>query len=176
MTAYHIHIPTLEDLEALTALGVTTFREAFTGRIRDADLEGYIQSALTADKVQAALEDPAVSFKMLLQDGQPVGYTKLVAGATAPGVSAKHPTELQKLYFLAGCRGQGLGRRLLRLAFEESKAAGHDGIWLDVWEDNHGAIRFYERSGFQQVADVDYQVGADLQRHLIMEKQLQSRT
>lgn len=172
MTVHHIHIPTLDDLEALTTLGITTFREAFTGRIRDEDLEGYIQSALTADKVQAALENPLVSFKMLLQDGRPVGYTKLVAGATAPGVSAKQPTELQKLYFLADCRGQGLGSRLLHLALEESKASGHEGIWLDVWEENRGAIRFYTRSGFRQVADVAYQVGADLQRHLIMEKPL----
>ncbi len=172
MTPHDIHIPTFDDLPELTDLGITTFREAFTGRIRDADLEGYIQSALTADKVRGALADPAVLFRVVMLEGRAVGYTKLVAVAHAGGITAKRPIELQKLYFLAACRGMGLGSQLLALAIEESRAAGHDGIWLDVWEDNKGAIRFYERNGFRLVADVDYQVGADLQRHLIMEKKL----
>lgn len=162
----------MDDLAALTDLGIQTFREAFGGRILDSDLEGYIESALTTDKIEAALKDPSVSFTVMHLDGQPVGYTKLVAGAQADGITAVRPMELQKLYFLAAYRGMGLGSQLLELAIEQSSSGEHDGIWLDVWEDNKGAIRFYEHRGFRCVADVGYQVGADLQRHLIMEKLL----
>ena len=45
-------------------------------------------------------------------------------------------------------RGQGLGRRLLDAAAIHAAALGAEALFLEVAEDNHAALRLYERSGF----------------------------
>jgi ribosomal protein S18 acetylase RimI-like enzyme len=49
-------------------------------------------------------------------------------------------------------RGLGLGARLLDQAIDTARAAGYRSVELDVTESNDGAIRFYQRFGFNRVA------------------------
>lgn len=56
---------------------------------------------------------------------------------------------IQTLEVLPDMRGQGLGAELLRLMEGSARAAGAEAIWLHVDEENAGAIRVYEKHGFQ---------------------------
>lgn len=47
-------------------------------------------------------------------------------------------------------RGGGLGSRLLKAAEEHATGAGFDRMQLDVLNENAGAIRFYERHGYER--------------------------
>ena len=47
-----------------------------------------------------------------------------------------------------GLRGSGLGRRLLEAAAVHAAALGAEALFLEVAEDNHAALRLYERFGF----------------------------
>jgi len=49
-------------------------------------------------------------------------------------------------------RGLGLGARLLDQAIDTARAAGYRSVELDVTVSNDGAIRFYERFGFNRVS------------------------
>jgi [ribosomal protein S18]-alanine N-acetyltransferase len=51
----------------------------------------------------------------------------------------------------AECRQQGLGRRLMREAEARASAAGVRGMQLHVFTGNAGAIRFYERLGYERI-------------------------
>lgn len=169
---HRILTPTSDDAPWLAELAQQTFREAFTGRIKDHNLEAYIGQALMAEHFRAALADPNVTVRVIDVDGVHAGYMKLVAGAPQEGVTAGSPVELQKLYFHKGYRGHGLGALLLELAIEESRTAGHDGMWLDVWVENVGAINFYEKHGFKIVHSLTHMIGDNEQHHLIMARAL----
>ena len=47
-------------------------------------------------------------------------------------------------------RGQGIGRRLLHALLDWTKPRGYRRIELEVFANNPGAIRLYEREGFAQ--------------------------
>ncbi|MGO9340309.1 MAG: GNAT family N-acetyltransferase [Terracidiphilus sp.] len=56
---------------------------------------------------------------------------------------------VQTLEVLPDVRGQGVGSELLRRMESSAFDAGAEAIWLHVDEENAGAIRVYERHGFQ---------------------------
>lgn len=84
----------------------------------------------------------------------------LGASPSAPGDPVLQPyAELEapgSLYVSAmavqeGCRGQGIGRRLLEAARQRANTAGLSELSLLCFADNR-ALRLYEREGFQAVA------------------------
>ena len=55
-------------------------------------------------------------------------------------------------------RGQGIGERLMDYAKEVAKENACSKLTLNVWNDNHSAVRFYERLGmraFQTTMEMD---------------------
>ncbi len=47
----------------------------------------------------------------------------------------------------SAARGQKIGEKLYQFALDFAKENGYDGLTLYVWNDNQGALRFYERLG-----------------------------
>ncbi|NTV25363.1 MAG: GNAT family N-acetyltransferase [Chlorobiaceae bacterium] len=45
--------------------------------------------------------------------------------------------------------GQGGGKQMLRMVLEEARRRGLKRIYLHVWKENHVAISFYIKSGFE---------------------------
>ena len=57
--------------------------------------------------------------------------------------------EIFTFYLLPEFTGQGLGKKLMNHVAEELKSLGFSQIFLFVLENNHTAIRFYEKYGFK---------------------------
>jgi ribosomal protein S18 acetylase RimI-like enzyme len=49
-------------------------------------------------------------------------------------------------------------------ALAHARACGHDGVWLQVWEHNARARRFYEKCGFVAVGMHSFLFGAITER------------
>ena len=86
------------------------------------------------------------------EQGEVLGYAMLEIKA----VFADHPVMLPRRYLYVddlcvdeNARGQGIGEALMRAARALARERGIDKIELNVWECNGGAMRFYERLGFQ---------------------------
>lgn len=52
-------------------------------------------------------------------------------------------------------QGQGIARLLLECMAEVAIERGFDNMSLHVWGDNEGALKLYEREGFEVVRDID---------------------
>lgn len=52
-------------------------------------------------------------------------------------------------YVAPEARGHGVGRRLMARVVEVAQAGAMRCVWLETQNINHGAIKFYERVGFQ---------------------------
>ena len=72
-------------------------------------------------------------------------------GTKALGFAATKPGWLEHLYVAPEAQGRGAGRLLLTTVQEHSP----DGLCLHVFQRNSAARRFYERAGFEHVADHD---------------------
>ena len=120
----------------------------------------------------AELNDPASTFLIAELDGRAAGYAKLHAGEPEQGVEGAKPVELVRLYVSREWLGRGVGEQLMRACLDQARQAGHETIWLGVWERNARAQAFYRKWNFRPVGEHEFRLGADLQRDILMERAL----
>lgn len=161
---------TPDDAGVLAALAERTFRDTFGADNAAHDLEAYVREAFAPDRVRAELDDASNAFLLAVLDGAAslAGYAKLRAVPPHPRVAGPAPVELQRLYVAQQAIGHGVGAALMRASLDVAGEAGHETLWLGVWERNARAIAFYERWGFETVGDHVFRLGTDPQRDLVM--------
>jgi ribosomal protein S18 acetylase RimI-like enzyme len=76
-----------------------------------------------------------------------------------PAPQPARPVFLSQLYCAGHATGRGLGARLMDWVLTEASAWGADAVQLSVYSENFGAQRFYQRYGFEHVADIYFWVG-----------------
>ena len=161
---------TVDDAELLSELGARTFSETFAADNTEEDLASYIATSFSVAQQTVELEDPAATLLIAEVDGHAAGYAKLRDGAPEKGVEGVNPIELVRLYVLREWLGRGLGQQLMRACLDEARQTGHETIWLGVWERNERAQAFYRKWNFRPVGEHMFQLGADLQRDLLMSR------
>jgi diamine N-acetyltransferase len=166
----HVRTATPADAEPLAALAERTFRDTFADDNSTDDMEAYIRDSFSLDRVRAELADDASTFLLAFMDGedQPDGYAKLRTGTKDLSVTGPGPVELQRLYVDRSAIGLGIGAALMRASLDAARLAGHQTLWLGVWERNARAISFYERWQFETVGKHVFRLGSDHQTDLIM--------
>lgn len=158
------------DALLLSELGTVTFSETFAADNTTEDMAAYIATAFSVEQQTRELEDPASIFLIAEVDGSAAGYARLYAGEPEKGVEGTKPIELVRLYVSREWLGRGIGAELMRACIDEAHQAGHDSVWLGVWERNIRAQAFYRKWNFRSVGEHMFRLGADLQRDLVMER------
>lgn len=163
---------TLADAALLSELGARTFSETFAAANTPEDMAKYVATSFSLAQQTSELEDPASIFLIAEVDGRAAGYAKLHDGEPEKGVKGTNPIELVRLYVSRDWLGRGIGEQLMRACIEEAEQAGHETIWLGVWERNGRAQAFYRKWNFRTVGEHVFQLGSDLQRDIVMERTL----
>jgi ribosomal protein S18 acetylase RimI-like enzyme len=156
------------DVDALRALAVATFVEAFGFSFTPADLAAHLAKHLARARFERALvEDDILA---AFAGDRLIGFAQFGALRLAVDRPAGQGRELRRLHVHANHRNSGVGARLMTAALAAMRAAGAAEFYRDVWEPNAGARRFYERHGFEVVGALDFVVesGARTTRDLIM--------
>ena len=162
------------DAEALTELGRLTFAQAFQHLYDPADFAAYVAEAYSLARTQADLADPRKATWLVESDGEPVGY------ALAGPCGLPHPEvtdacgELKRIYFRKDHQGGGLGLRLFGEVMDWLQADGPRAVWIGVWSENHGALRFYGRQGFDKAGEYGFHVGRQVDREFILRRPAES--
>lgn len=163
------------DAAALAELGARTFSDTFLADNDPADIAAFLADTFSAEKQAAELADPATSYLVAEDaenDGALVGYAMLHRGEAPDCIDARAPIEIARIYVARAQLGRGTGGALMARCVEDARIAGHDVIWLGVWERNARAIRFYERWEFQVVGQHVFVVGKDPQNDLLLRRPL----
>lgn len=132
------------DAEALAAVHVRSWREAYRGLLPDAYLARMSEADFTR-RFRHALTYPReheVTLAAAAPDGL-FGYVQ--AGPSRTGVAGE--AEIATLYVLRQAQGRGAGRRLLIGAARALAAQGATSLALSVLRDNIAARGFYEHLG-----------------------------
>ena len=156
------------EIPALAELARRTFCDAFGHSLSASDLASHLQNNLSDAYFRAAAE--ADVFLIAEIDARPVGYAQFGAvEIPAPGRSPGD-RELRRLYVEPAVQGRGIGRQLLDAALDHPRLKEATNVFLDVWDQNDGARRLYERYGFAVVGAHSFAVasGAASTRDLIM--------
>ena len=91
-------------------------------------------------------------------------------GPADPSVTGPEPVEIERICVHPNRTGRGPGSQMMRALLDEASAGGFRTAWLGVWERNERAIRFYESWGFAVVGTHAFQLGAEQQTDVIMER------
>ncbi|MBK0422565.1 GNAT family N-acetyltransferase [Leucobacter sp. CSA2] len=121
----------------------------------------------TPERVRAEfLEAPEIT-RIIEVEGECAGALWIMRGP-----DAEYPTTVMHLFIGTRFRGRRIGEEALALAIRDEFADGITRVTLDPNINNDGAIRSYERLGFQRIGVLrDYQVrpGGHLEDALFMD-------
>ncbi|MGV3540030.1 MAG: GNAT family N-acetyltransferase [Rufibacter sp.] len=145
-------------LELLVALGQQTFLESHGHSAAQADIDFYLAEKYTPAAILEELREPANLYHLLYYQGKPAGFSKIVLNSGHANIALPAVTKLERIYILQEFYAVKAGQELFTFNLELSKANGQKGMWLFTWKENHRAIRFYQKNGFQIIGSYDFQI------------------
>jgi ribosomal protein S18 acetylase RimI-like enzyme len=168
-----IRVATISDAEMMTEFAWRTFHDAFAPMNSPDNMEAYMSQNFTLQKFSAQIADPRATFLIAEIDTTPVAFAKLYDGDVPICVSGLAPVEIERFYVDRQFHGKGVAQTLMQACFDRARQSGHGTIYLGVWENNHRAIAFYRKCGFDVVGSHVFQLGDEAQNDLLMERRLQ---
>jgi len=163
---------TIDDLSRYQELARQTFYDAYEPNTNPGDLQKYMAENFSDDVVRNELTDQHSAVFLLQDERQQIaGYIKLRWGTSHELLSGKS-IELQRIYVHKEFYNKGLGKILLDHAEQYGRQNGFEWIWLCVWYENHGAIRFYERAGWKEFGKTKFRFGDTVFDDPVLKKKL----
>ncbi|MGH8081919.1 MAG: GNAT family N-acetyltransferase [Lysobacter sp.] len=167
---------TAEDVVELSHLSTRTFVETSGHLYCDSDLQTFLAATYSIEAQRAVLADPACAVWLLEHDGVAVGH------AAAGPCRLPHPDasaddgEIKDLFVLREMQNGGWGGRLFETALRWLERDGPRTLWIGVWSENYGGLRFYQRYGFEKAGEYQFVVGNARDREFILRRGLQERS
>lgn len=153
-----------DDAAALHELAAATFALACPPDTPQQAIDDFIATTFSVERFAGYLADPKRDVLLAVVDGEPVGYTMLVADEPTDAdvlaaISARPTAELSKFYVLAGHHGAGIAAELMAATIQSAADRGAASVWLGVNDENLRANRFYEKHGFVRVGTKRFHLG-----------------
>ncbi len=158
------------DAALLSLVGQATVLESYAGTLGAADILAHCQRQHAPAVYEGWLADPRSRCWLAQAEhgGAPVGYLVLAPAAVPVPDPDPSDLEIKRVYLLHRFQGAGLGRQLVDAAAGHARLAGSRRLLLGVYSQNHAALAFYARTGFQRVGERTFRVGnSDYFDHLL---------
>jgi diamine N-acetyltransferase len=162
-----------DDAGQLAHIGVATFIESYTEIIDGANMAAHCTRQHSQAVYEAYLANPQVSVWLAEynETGAPVGYA-VNCPPDLPIPIQPGDVELKRIYALSRFHGSGAGKALMDAATADAKARGASRLLLGTYEENHRAVAFYKKHGFELAGTRQFQVGERLYDDIVMAKRL----
>ncbi|MRG47923.1 GNAT family N-acetyltransferase [Chitinophaga sp. SYP-B3965] len=151
---------TTDNLALIADIGKRTFMESHGHSAPPEDIARYVNEKFSEEVLKAELSNAHNIFHLLYHDQRPAGYSKIILNSPHPDITLKNVTKLERLYLLKDFYNLKLGHELYQFNVELSRKNNQAGIWLYVWKENHRAVDFYMRAGFEPIGSFDFQISA----------------
>ncbi|KAI9273602.1 acyl-CoA N-acyltransferase [Sporodiniella umbellata] len=158
----------------LTKLGKKLFGETFSKDNTNENMSSYLDETYNIEKQIQELNDPGwITLMVMNEEGEPIAFSQIVETEEVYDfIPDKQAIELKRIYVDKRYIGKGVGKMLLLQVLEEVRRKKKETLWLGVWENNHHALEFYKKHGFEVVGDHVFQLGEQKDRDLVMTKKL----
>jgi ribosomal protein S18 acetylase RimI-like enzyme len=163
-----IRLASADDAERLSLVSDATFLETFAHEIPGEAMLAHCRTKHAPDYLASLIQGGAKAWLAEI-NGTPIGYAMLIP---QPELDAAREgdVELKKIYVLSRFQGTGTAQRLFAEVL--TAAEGSKRLLLGVKDDNHRAISFYKRQGFQVIGTRRFNVGGELYDDLVFARDL----
>lgn len=172
MDKLKIRKATFADTELLLAIGRQTFFEKFTENNSEESMLQYASEAYTFEQIASEVNNVNSQFYLATLNNQTVGYLKINFGEAQTELQDPQALELERIYVLKEFQGRKIGQQLFDRTLKIAKQANLNYVWLGVWEENSGAIKFYEKNGLKAFSKHIFMLGDDAQTDIMMKIEL----
>lgn len=159
------------DCRTLALVGAATFLDSFAGVLDGEAIVAHCEREHSVAVYENYLANGGRAWLAeAMEGGAPIGFA-LTSRPDLPGAEAGD-IELKRIYVLSRFHGTGLAVALLDqvLAAHADRAR----IVLGVYENNHRALRFYAKHGFQPIATRQFNVGGNIYDDAVLARPLRS--
>ncbi len=164
-----------EEFKTLAELGRETFYETWKHYNTEADMQLYLEEAFSEEKIKKDLLDNTVNtFLFALEKEIPVAYAKLRNDRTYPEFEGSKTLEMERIYVKKEFQGKSPGKLLMDESIKIAMDSNCDWIWLGVNIDNHRAIAFYKRYGFEIFGTKMFKLGDAEDQDFLMKRKLKN--
>jgi ribosomal protein S18 acetylase RimI-like enzyme len=161
-----------KDAELIADLSRETFYETFAADNTKENMDKFMNEQFTKQKLMDEVKQPWHIFFLAFIDEEPVGYVKLKDAAVPSQLLHQSCIEIARIYSVQRTIGKGVGKKLMQACHDVAHQKGKKILWLAVWGQNHRAINFYARWGFEKFGEQNFILGEDVQRDWLMKKAL----
>ena len=105
----------------------------------------YADKAL--DDMYGTYNVPKASYFVMEKDGRIIGCAGIAQLENYEG----NVCELQKMYFLEGARGKGLGTKMISVCLQKAKEYGFGQCYLETMPYMKAAQKLYQKNGFEYI-------------------------
>ncbi|MBX2871363.1 MAG: GNAT family N-acetyltransferase [Saprospiraceae bacterium] len=172
MSSIHITPCQPEEVPILRQMAESTFVKAFGAQNTPEDMAEYTAKAFSLATVQQEFDQPDSYFFFAKEGDRPIAYLKINFNQAQSDLREANGMEIERIYVEAGYQGRGIGAQLFDYAWDIALQRAMSYVWLGVWDRNPGAIRFYERQGFQAFSKHTFHLGQDLQTDILMRREV----
>lgn len=158
----------LNDTDCLSEFACKTYVDAFGHSFQPEDLQTHLDGHLSPESIKRIIEKDSVLLAEI--DHQMVGFCQFGQTTECPDADPVSDGVIERLYVLKEYQNQGVGSLLMKAALDQMREEKFQRVFLDVWEHNPGAIRFYQRFGFEVLSRRSFAVasGAETSDDLVM--------
>ena len=153
----------LEDIEKIKYISEKTFCETFSNENTKEDMENYLEENFSYSTLEKEIINEDSKFYIVEDSREVVAYMKFNFDNAQTESGYDNTLEVHRIYVLEKFKGKHIGKSLMEMTIEICKENNLDYIWLGVWEHNIGAIRFYEKLGFEKFDSHIFVLGEDEQ-------------
>jgi GNAT superfamily N-acetyltransferase len=163
---------TVADAALIADLSRQTFYDSFAADNTKADMDKFMNEAFTWEKLMNEVGAPGNIFLLAYNGDEAVAYVRLHDATDAKLLIYGTAIEIARIYAMQSNIGKGVGSALMQRCVDVARQKNAKVIWLGVWENNHKAISFYKKWGFEQFGNHVFMLGDDPQTDLLMKKVL----
>ena len=171
-----IRYATAEDAALVADISRQTFYETFAAQNAKDDMDMFLNLQFTKGRLMLEVGAPENIFILGYCNDEIAGYVKLRESRHPKTLASNNALEIARLYAMRQMIGKGVGRFLMQTSLEIAQKQKKDTIWLGVWKENHRAIDFYKKWGFEIFDECDFILGNDLQKDWLMKKKLHTES
>ena len=169
----NIRVAGREDAALIADMSRRTFYATYAAHNTKENMDQFLATQFAPEKLMEEVGAPRNTFLLVYVEGEPAGYARLFDNSELPReLAGSSAIEIARIYCEEHAKGKGAGKALIEACQATGKSMDKDWIWLSVWEQNHNAIGFYTKMGFEIFGKHLFILGHDLQNDWYMRKRL----
>jgi ribosomal protein S18 acetylase RimI-like enzyme len=161
-----------EDVEDLQLIAKKIFAETFKEYNSPENLNKYLEEKFSIERLVQELSNPFSSFYFAQIGNDVIGFLKTNTGTAQTELNDLNAFEIERIYVLEAYHGKKVGQLLIDKALDEAQKTTCSYVWLGVWENNHRAVRFYRKNGFEKFDTHIFRLGDEEQTDWMMKREL----